>query len=307
MSGVHPGASAAALDALLAAQSPSGAFGSIVDLPTGPVADENGFVTALVLHELSAWPATPALAAARMRALDFLACCERPDRRGAFSFYPPDRQPEWMPIALLPDADDTALFTLALVDGGRWPAQQLTLAVRRVLEAFRLRWVAADARPWYREGVYLTWLDELVYPNIVDLCVNINVAALLKRAGPEHACALAAIVDMVDAGLAWAGTSPQRAFLLTPYYPHPAELGHALDRAIRLGVTELLPCRDKLRDLGWSYAADPAGWPLNTPVCSSDDGRIVWRAPVLQQARQLCRRPSAMTAASLPAATTPSP
>ncbi|KGU88811.1 hypothetical protein [Burkholderia pseudomallei] len=292
MSVAPPTATGAALDALLAAQSPSGAFGSVVDLPTGPAADENGFVTALVLHELSAWPTTPALTAARMRALDFLACCERTDRRGAFSFYPPDRQPAWMPIALLPDADDTALFTLALVDGDRWPAQRLTQAARQVLEPFRLRWVAADAKPWHREGVYLTWLDELVYPNVVDLCVNINVAALLKRAGPAHAARLAAIVDMVDAGLAWAGASPQRAFLLTPYYPHPAELGHAIDRAIRLGVTELLPCRDKLRDLGWSYAADPAGWPLDTPVCSSDDGRIVWRAPVLQQARQLCRRPS---------------
>ncbi|RQR67686.1 hypothetical protein DIE19_00615 [Burkholderia sp. Bp9126] len=292
MSVGHPTAAGAALDALLAAQSPSGAFGSVVDLPTGPAADENGFVTALVLHELSAWPATPALTAARARALDFLACCERADRRGAFSFYPPDRQPPWMPIALLPDADDTALFTLALVDGGRWPAQRLTHAARQVLESFRLRWVAADAKPWHREGVYLTWLDELTYPNIVDLCVNVNVAALLKRAGPAHASGLAAIVDMVNAGLAWAGASPQRAFLLTPYYPHPAELGHAIDRAICLGVTELLPCRDKLRDLGWSYAADPAGWPLDTPVCSSDDGRIVWRAPVLQQARQLCRRPS---------------
>ncbi|WP_323121242.1 hypothetical protein [Burkholderia alba] len=283
-----------ALDAVLAEQMPSGAFVSFVALPNGPVADENGFVTALVIHELSRLPATPALDAARARALDFLARCERPDRRGAFAFYPLDGQPDWMPIPLLPDADDTALMTLALVDGGRWPAARLTQAARQVLEPFRLRWLAGNPRPWYREGVYQTWIDELCFPNPVDLCVNINIASLLHRSGLDHESGLTAIVDMTLAAFAWAGDSPQRAFLLTPYYPHPAELAHAVERAIDHGVTGLLPCRRPLRTL----LGPPDDWPRDPPVCGSDDGRIVWRAPALQQARRL-RRAAAREADSI--------
>lgn len=285
-----------ALAELLPAQTASGAFPSTVSLPTGPVPDENGFITALVLHELAGFPPTPDLRAAQERALDFLLRCERRDQPGCFAFYPPGAQPDWMPIPLPPDADDTALITLALARAGRWSRHALEHIARHRLAPFRLLHLSAIAKPWHRVGAYFTWLDEMFYPNVVDLCVNVNVAILLKTAGLAEEMGLMALVEMIEAGIDWAGASAQRSFLLTPFYPQPHELVHAVGRAVELGVSELAPCRDKLSACPWGGAHDPNGWSDDRAICSSHDGRIVWRAPVLQRARRARLAHSALCA-----------
>ncbi|NEP26036.1 hypothetical protein [Moorena sp. SIO3I6] len=276
-----------AIAGILAAQAPSGAFLSTVYLPDGPVPDENGFVTALVLHELTHLPQTPAVMAAQERALDFLARCELPTQPGAFSFYPPDGHPSWMPIPLNPDADDSALFAFALVRAGRKPKAFLEQVVREVLAKFRLFWISGTAKPWYQSGVYFTWLNKLYYPNIIDVCVNVNIAVLLKAAGVGEALGITNIVQMVELGVAWAGTSSERALLLSPYYPHPMELLYAVERAVELGVEDFIACRETLRKLPWAQSDSCEGWSENRPICSSEDGRILWRSAVLQQARRL--------------------
>ncbi|CAO3430194.1 hypothetical protein [Azospirillum endophyticum] len=279
------------LPGILAAQTPGGAFASTVWLADGPCPDENGFVTALVLNALDGLEETPALATARGRALDFLARCELPDRPGAFSFYPWDGHPDWMAVPLPADADDTALFALALVAGGRRDREWLTRVATGELRRFRLAWISGAAMPWHREGAVFTWLDERYYPNVIDLCVNINVAALLAATGQGEALGLPAIVAMVEDALDWAGPFPDKARLLSPYYPDPIEIAHALTRAVAQGVTEFRPSLARLRDLPWAWedGTDDGGGRggEGRPVCGSGDRRILWTAPVLRAARRL--------------------
>lgn len=282
--------SADRLQRILATQTDRGAFPSVVFLPDGPVDDENGFVTALVLDALAAAGESQATTAARERALDFLARCEAPDQPGSFRFYPLGEHPSWMPLPLVPDADDTALFSLALVNGGRWPRASLAERVLPVLNRFRMAWVSGAAKPWHTEGCHFTWLDPRYVPNDVDLCANVNVATMAWVADtPAALTSVTAVATMVKRGLDWAGPSAARARLLSPYYPSPAELAHALARAVRLGVTPLRPLWEIARTHPWAQDEDDA------PLCSSDDGRIVWRAPVLQEVRALAAEEKALT------------
>lgn len=94
---------------VLASQGESGAFPAIAHPPSGPVPDENAFVTALVVNLLSRVAPDPKVEKVRQRGLDFLLRCERPDRPGAFSFYPSYGHPPWIGEVLPADADDTAL------------------------------------------------------------------------------------------------------------------------------------------------------------------------------------------------------
>lgn len=265
---------------ILAAQGESGAFPAIAHPPDGPVPDENAFVTALVVDLLMNLASNPEVAHAIERGLDFLLRCERPGRPGAFSFYPPHAHPTWIGEALPADADDTALISLAHFRAGRWQRSDLRRQVRHVLGRYRVERQPAGA-PWFRSGVYPTWLDASRLPNPIDVCVNLNIAVLIaeSKAGPPHGHG--GIMEMVAAALDWVGDSPERAMAIMPYYPHPAELGYALERAAAAGIREAASLLERFRAQTWGRSEDP----VNTPICSSLGTRVVWTSPVLKAVR----------------------
>lgn len=273
------------VERVVKSQMPSGAFPSTVNFSRQQLPDENGFVTALVLHELSRFDHDPLVLCAIKKGLGFLERCEVPGKAGHFCFYPIDAHPSWMMTRLQPDADDTALFSVLLAQYGRRPRSYLVDIVNNVLGSFRLLYLSERSKPWYRCPVYFTWLDQRSWPNDIDCCVNLNVLALIHQAG-VLAGGRSEIVSMIDRGLAWAGDSIERARMLSPWYPHPIELYFATMRAVESGVDELRPAVSALRDLDWVKNFGLAN-PCETPVCGSADRRFIWTSGVLQSARQL--------------------
>lgn len=265
---------------VLASQGESGAFPAIAHPPSGSVPDENAFVTALIVNLLGEVAADPEIAEARQRGLDFLLRCERPGRPGAFSFYPAYAHPAWIGEFLPVDADDTALSALALFRAGRWRRSALRREVREVLGRHRVE-ERPHGAPWFRAGVYPTWLDAGRLHNPIDVCVNLNVAVLIQESGVGSRHGHGGILEMVGAALDWVGDSPERARAITPYYPHPAELGHALERAVAAGVRGAGGLLKRLRAQAWSRCEDP----VSAPICSSLGAGVVWTSPVLQAVR----------------------
>lgn len=269
---------------VLTSQGESGAFPAIAHSPTGHVPDENAFVTALVVNLLDDAVLDPEIEKARQRALDFLLRCQRPDRPGAFSFYPAYAHPVWIGEVLPADADDTALCSLALFHGGRWRRSELRRVVQEVLGRHRL-----EKRPsggaWFRAGVYPTWLDTGKLRNSIDVCVNLNIAVLIEEAGVGSKHGHEGIMEMVGAALNWAGSCPERARTITPYYPHPVEMGHALKRAAAAGIRGAEDLLKRFRAQAWSRCEDP----VSAPVCSSLGGGVQWTSPILQAVRRKAR------------------
>lgn len=264
---------------IVAGQAPSGAFTSIVQLSSGAVTDENAFVTALVLDALATSEPFPGLADIRERALDFLERCERTPPWGGFAFYPSDAQPRWLREQLPADVDDTALCSLALYRAGRWPQSRLRHQVLEVLERHRLSAKPAGAG-WFQTGVYPTWLNAKRLCNPIDVCANLNVASLLEASGLGDT-RTRGIVHMADAALDWVADRPERMNVIMPYYSHPAELGHALQRAVRAGVRGADRLLARFSARGWWQGRDDR----TAPICCSLGARAVWRSPVLQAAR----------------------
>ena len=224
-----------AIDQILSTQTAAGAFNAQVHLQHRTDNDANACVTGLVLRALrpvleranSACPLTPA----SKRALAFLASCESPTLPGAFRFWPATAQPSW--IQDLPDdADDTAICALELVRYNQRPIAFLREIACRVLIKRRLSKVDRPAPEWLRPGVFVTWLRDEPRPNVVDCCVNANVAALLAFADLRHLPGYAEACEMIDHAVAWTGTSRLRAQCISPFYPDPAELLYAVDHAV---------------------------------------------------------------------------
>jgi hypothetical protein len=265
---------------VLAAFAPSGAFQSIAHLPSGPVADQNAFVTALVLDQVEAFEADRSLVAVRQRAVDFLRRCERSTGSGRFGFYPDGAQPAWIAGILPPDTDDTALCSLALFRAGHWQKDDLRRQVHEVLDVHRLA-----ARPsgadWYRAGIYPTWMDSRRMRNPIDVCVNVNALILIEVSGigRRHG---SGILDMLAAALDWAGSDQRRARSITPYYPHPGELMHTLARAVSAGVDGAKALLERVQAQPWSACED---W-INAPVCGALGGGMIWTCPLLQALRR---------------------
>lgn len=266
-----------ALDSLLATQSESGAFASVVRRRDESFIDANAFVTALAIDALctatAAGPTTGTSGRAVERALDFLMTCRNPG--GGFSFYPPNGEPAWLGARLAPDADDTALCTATLVRHGRLPESEVVHVLEHVLAPHRVQPGEASRFAWVRPGASRTWLDERAWPNPVDLCVNANVAALF-RISPQRGAAYEASWRTVALGAEWAARDATFLPYLTPFYPSRSELAYALQRAVACGVDELTPA---MRQLG------PADADERTPLCSSNGGGTVWLAPALQRLR----------------------
>jgi hypothetical protein len=273
---------------LLEGQSASGAFRSTVHVGARTLLDWNGFTTAQVLRALDGIADTGPLVDARARALDFLVRCESPSRPGAFGFWPCDRQPGWI-NTLPPDADDTSVIALELARHGRLDRSQVRRIACTVLIPNRLRGVEGPAPPWLRPGVFLTWVRHGQHRNVVDCCVNANVVAVLACAGLEHLPGFQEARTMIEDGIRWAGLSRVRARCLTPFYPHPGELLHAVRHAVCCGAVQLEPSLRLLHALPWAVEAETDILVPGRPICGSAYGQIVWTSDVLQIARWLRR------------------
>ena len=269
---------------IAAGQAPSGAFLSLVQLASGPVTDENAFVTALVLERLATREPSPGRGDVCERALDFLERCERAAPRGGFAFYPIGAQPRWLREPLPADVDDTALCSLALYRGGRWSQNRLRHQVVEVLDRYRLAAKPGGAE-WFQPGVYPTWLSDKLLRNPIDVCANVNVATLLEASGVGEGHSRG-IVHMVEAALDWVANRRERMQAIMPYYCHPAELGHALQRAVSAGVSGADELLARFGAQGWWQGSEDRA----APICCSLGARVVWSSPVLQAARAWTRQ-----------------
>jgi hypothetical protein len=266
---------------LAASQCASGAIRSFVHIDGRTFDDENGFVTGLVLRELSLRNAGEEAATLRDRAARFLLRCESFRAPGLFAFWPEHGYPPWTgDTRLYEDADDSAIAAMELVRAGVRSPEALVQTGRRI----SMRHRALDCRlltePWQRPGTFVTWL----WPgmrNTIDCCVNANVVALLAAAEMRDAAGYAEAVAMINDAVAWAGHSPERLRAIVPYYPEPSELARAIEHAVRSGAHELEPAAGRLPTIA---ALQTCG--DQTPVCSSMDGRVVWTAPALQELRR---------------------
>jgi len=265
---------------ILKSQLPSGAFPSIACLPNGDVIDENSFTTALVIDILSDFNTLPQISKACKKGSDFLLKCENPKGSGMFGFYPANLQPKWINEFLPPDTDDTALCSLALFHNGYWNRDQLKHQVINVLKRYQLRDKPVGME-WFKAGVYPTWLDRKRMHNPIDVCVNINVATLIKEAQIID-YNVDIIFDMVNSAIDWGRKNPSRIQEITPFYPNPIELYYSLQRAKNAGLSEASIPITNLKLLQWKFTSY-----YNTPICSSIGNGIIWKSPILQSARQL--------------------
>lgn len=270
---------------VLGCQSTDGAFPSFVTVDGTSHVDTNAFTTALVIDALDSLPATPEIHRAVGRALDFLERCLSNEHPGAYHFYPPGEEPSFLGATLPADVDDTALALLALHRHGRVSRHAARQVVAGVLDPFRLHWRPESTPRWIGPGAYRTWLRSGPRENQVDACVNANMASLLSALDHRDHPAYSAARRTVLRGLEQSGASAPDIDRLIPYYAHPAELVHALERGAALGVEGFGAAADSLRRAG--IVDRNAAFDRGQPLYRSPDGRFVWTSPVLQAAREL--------------------
>jgi hypothetical protein len=275
------------LNRLLCMQSGSGAFHSRVYFRSETEDDWNGFTTALVLRELAPLPASNALGRARERALDFLEQCESRNRPGCFAFWPRDRWPHWI-VSFPEDADDTSVMVSELLRHGRLTIAQAREIVDAVLVSDRLADSVTPLRsPWLRPGVFLTWLAQDTGDNPVDCCVNTNVVGLMAQLHLNEAPGYQEACEMLIDAAKWADGSWERVSALSPFYPHPFELIHALQHAIELGAEPLTSALERLQGLVRQPAPENTLLDSRAPVFSTGDRTMIWTSDAIEYARSL--------------------
>lgn len=279
------------LEEILAKQSPSGAFPSLVKGANGDFEDENCFVTASMVLELifrrPNLPLIPKLSGIIERSLDFLETCEDSTDKGAFCFYPLYGNTPKLPISLNPDLDDSALVWLALLLGKRRSAEEALRAVVTVFEKARLFSVNGRHPNWVKPGCFQTWLHLTGPINPFDCCVNINVAALYYHLGEQvRASCQAAVRSIIGAVKSFGSKWPNMSFV-APYYAHPIELYHALKRAVHLGAAALEEALELLEGQEWCREIIANENEQDTPICCNDWGQPRWYAPDLHSLRRL--------------------
>jgi hypothetical protein len=268
------------IEFILSSQLPSGAFPSIASLTDENFVDENSFTTALVISILSDFNTNSQVYNACKRGIDYLLSCENPKNSGMFGFYPVNLQPKWIKEFLPPDTDDTALCSLALFYNGYWNRNQLKHQINNVLKPYQLS-QKVPGMEWFRVGVYPTWLDRKRMNNPIDICVNINVATLIKEAQIANDNA-DKIFEMVNSAFNWVGNDYGRMQQITPFYPNPLELYYSLQRAKEAGLSEASKALLNMKLLPWERSSS-----LNTPICCSIGSGVIWKSPILQHARRL--------------------
>lgn len=266
-------------------QDSDGCFPSTVTLPGGPFTDRNGFVTALVVRALRHAP-HDAWSGVRERALAFISTCRSSRVPGAFSFWPDATRPSWAP-AVPADADDTALMLGELLRHGWLDRQAVLNSAANVLLLHRVgAHQAQTLPPWIAAGSFFTWIaGPDAHPasravNVVDCCVNANVAALLARAGALHFPGYDEAVRTVIGGLDWAQDHRLKLSSLIPFYPSLGSLEEALDHAVECGAHELGEALRRLRALPAALLEPGDG------VCRGAYGRTIWRSAAVDLARR---------------------
>jgi hypothetical protein len=268
-------------------QAANGAFTCRIVFRNREEDDCNGFATALVLRHLRRLPALTEAGEVRRRALDFLERCAAPGWPGAFGFWPADERPTWA-RNVPADIDDTCIISLELAVHGRRALSDVRQTVFEVLMPALLTEVEQPGPAWLHPLVFPTWLGPASHrANPVDCCVNVNAVALMAWCGLAHLPGYGEACALLDRGLAWAGDNWSRLTSLTPYYPNPLELLHALEHAVFSGAIELHAARERLR----SILARPALRmhaqipPISGALCGNAYGGPYWYCPALELAR----------------------
>jgi hypothetical protein len=137
--------------------------------------------------------------------------------------------------------------------------------------------------PWVLPGSFHTWIAHDRAAQVVDCCVNANVAALMAQLGAAHLPGYSEAVRTVVRGLAWAGDDRARLASLTPFYPSLRSLADAVQHAVECGVRELDAASLELDRLAAAIQDEGAG------CCSSAYGHAVWRCAALEEARAMAR------------------
>jgi hypothetical protein len=267
-------------DILHTCQDQSGAFLSTVHIGGEYRQDANGFVTGLMLRELTELlsPEHPFIA----RALNFLQRCRYPNPDGSYGFWPVDSVPLWMPTRLAPDADDTAILGLELARACLLSRNQLRELTCYSLLQHRVEEPPMVVPPWLVRGAFYTWLRD-GSSNVVDCCVNTNVLALLAYCDLKQAPGYVEAVKMIQRGIEWAGDSPHAARSLAPFYPSLCELKFALRHAVACGAQELTDVLAIVETRQWANSEECS------PVCASAYGHTRWFCPSLHRVRWLVR------------------
>ncbi|HSN19253.1 MAG TPA: hypothetical protein VLS49_01160 [Usitatibacter sp.] len=277
----------ARIERLAALQRPCGGFESVVATRTSRDLDVNGFTTAWVLTVLDPVVADPALASVKSRALDFLEGCAWSSPKGAYGFWPERSRPAWA-AKLPPDVDDSALMLAQLHRNGRMSREAALHALCTAILPCRVPPGECIARPpWVVPGCFETWIVPRggVRPRVqvVDACVNANVAALMAQLGAPHLPGFREACTAIDRGLAWAGDERARLASLTPFYPSRRGFAEALERAVERGASALAPAARRVAALAFESDDDAAA------CCCSAYGHAVWRCPALEEARAIAR------------------
>jgi hypothetical protein len=238
--------------------------------------DENSFTTARILDALGGLATHPRLQAALQRALAFLSSCEAPELPGTYRFWPDAQRPMHVPL-YPPDADDTALVSLALLRHQVATRQQLRRLVAHTLLSHRVRPGDRPAR-WVQAGAFMTWLDRDWPYNIVDCTVNANMVRLICAVGLRGIPGYGEACGTIAAGVASAAGDPALLRLISPYYATPLDLRDAVRRAVNAGATELRSALGQLSEqLPRTHPPDDAA------VCTSAYGRIKWTCDLLRK------------------------
>lgn len=260
---------------LAALQHEDGSFPSVIETAAGRRPDRNGFVTALVIRGLryrdrTSWHDM------RTCGLQFLLHCRSRNIAGAFTFWPDAARPAWAP-AVPADADDTAIITMELLRYGWLDRRAARRSICTALLPFRIRVEdIALAPPWIVAGSFPTWLARPAgnTTNMVDCCVNANVAALMAGADARHLPGYDEAVRTVVAGLDWANGNALRLASLTPFYPSTWSLVESLEHAVECGAREFGTVLAALS--AWSREnAGPRG---SEGVCRGAYGTTVWHS-----------------------------
>ncbi len=270
---------------LLSLQDEDGCFPSVIKALAGQGPDRNGFVTALVVRGLrnyrhSDWNT------ARDSALSFVRTCGSTQIPGGFSFWPDAARPAWA-SSVPADSDDTAIMLSELLRHGWEDSKFVLRSICKALLPFRIGTRDAALAPsWVVTGSFLTWLSRPAsgVPNVVDCCVNTNIAALMAQVGARHLPGYEEATRTVTNGIVWAGADRRRLDSLTPFYPSVRCLIEALEHAVECGAVELEEALSRLSEC--SAAPGEASCDRLDVVCRGAYSRTLWHSTALKRVRQ---------------------
>ncbi|EHQ24997.1 hypothetical protein [Mucilaginibacter paludis] len=269
-------------------QSAYGGFPSYVQAGAEIIADENCFITSLVLLELihiASDTADERLQEAINRGIGFIENCQEPGSKGRFCFYPYAGSSPRFDIRLDADCDDSALALLVLLKAGKRTPAEIKELVATQLEPHRMTFVADHERGWVGRPLFRTWMNGTIRDNPIDCCVNLNVLALYHEAGFGNEEITSATVNLIINAVNLYGTKDSALRLIAPYYAHRAELYFATQRTVKAGVPNTEPLLQQLTKQLSADKDDP--FSENRPICCNAHGRPLWFSPALQKIRKI--------------------